>query len=395
VPQLQNGRAQAFLMPPPIRVEFFSKDEKAVFEECLTKNFSGATDVVVKPLERFGYSGARVFVFYTDGEKTMPWIGKIHSQEGIQEELAGFDRAKGHFSDARQQMYDLLNAEKGILCISLLTQSGGSDPKVKELKDLLFDDPAKGYQAAPIKDVKIILNGIYDLSFKTAFGAVQHEECELGAQYKWYLRSDRARPLFQNFLGAQKNSASVQIYGRTYPNPLQTIHALLKIRRSLPLSTVHGDLHPSNVVIDGNGVPRLIDFSWCRNQAHILQDFLVMECSIRFLMSPRGINPQAQLLIDQEMLKAGDFDIKGTKSGLKKLGAVAATIEHVGRAMEFVQVLRTQASRACGANFDICDYLACQAIVLYGLCRVEQYPFGACANVIGLIGKTLHKSDYL
>jgi hypothetical protein len=382
-------------MPPPIRIDFFSGDEGAVFEECLATNFPSATDVVVKPLERFGYSGARVFVFYTDGEKTMPWIGKIHSKKGIQEELDGLGRASGHFIDARQAKHHMFRGSKGILCISLVTRSGGSKPKVMELKDLLFDDPVRGFYGAPVAKVNKILNQIYRSSFKTTIEAVQHKSCKLGEQYQWYLRDNRARPFFENFLGQQKKAKDVQIYGRTYPNPLKTVEALLDVDRSLPLSTVHGDLHPSNVVIDSNRLPKLIDFSWCRNQAHILQDFLVMECSIRFLMAPRGLSPRTRQLIDAEMLRTDDFDIKGVKSCLKRSGVINETVEHVGRTMEFIQTVRTQASRACGSSFDICDYLACQAIVLYGLCRVEQYPFGTCANVIGLIGKTLRKADYI
>lgn len=380
-------------MSPPIRVDFFGPSEQEVFSDCIQKNF-GATEVVVKPLERFGYSGARVFVFYTSGGTSRPWIGKIHNRKGIREEIEGLDRARDHFEDARHERHTAFRGNKGILCISLISSGGSSDMSVTELKDLLFEDPAKPRRLPATKSVQKILTKLYRSNCDASFKAARFERQRLKDQYEWYLRGNRARPLFENFFGKSRDKKLIEIYGRPYPNPLKTVDSLLQMERQLQLSTVHGDLHPSNVVLDRNRIPRLIDFSWCRKNAHVLQDFLLMECSIRFLMAPRAISSDALVMINAEFLKAPPFDSQKVLSSLKKMGVTPEMIGHFDRTLELVTTVRQHAMKVCGSSFNMCDYLACQAIVLYGLCRVEKYPFEACVNALGLIGEKLKADGY-
>ena len=161
------------------------------------------------------------------------------------------------------------------------------------------------------------------------------------------------------------------------------------------MSTVHGDLHPSNVVLDVNANPNLIDFSWCTNEAHILKDFLVMECSIRFFMLPRHLSQASQSLFDEFLLEPKEESMSGAVAALRDSGVDEETLSHLERCARIVVLLRMLAARACGPHFDLRDYLACQALVLYGLMAIQRYPFDVCARALALIGEHLHKTDYL
>jgi serine/threonine protein kinase len=195
-------------------------------------------------------------------------------------------------------------------------------------------------------------------------------------------------------LGKNSGKKLVEILDSSYPNPLVLVERLVRQSRDLSVATVHGDLHPSNVVYDFRKTPHLIDFSWCRQNAHILQDFLVMECSVRFLMSSRGLSPKQQSATDSALL-ARTVDPDSIAGRLEKSGVPKPTRDRVARSTKIVNCLRDQAAKACGEGFTISDYLACQALVLYGLCRVKEYPFLTCINALGLIGRQLDKIGYV
>jgi len=64
---------------------------------------------------------------------------------------------------------------------------------------------------------------------------------------------------------------------------------LSKLKRSTIEScttTVHGDLHSQNVLIDERGECWPIDFAWCRENTSPLLDFTMLECSLKFLAVP-------------------------------------------------------------------------------------------------------------
>jgi hypothetical protein len=63
------------------------------------------------------------------------------------------------------------------------------------------------------------------------------------------------------------------------PNPLRRYNAILELRITGRLSTIHGDLHTGNVLIGSGGDAWLIDFEWTRD-GHTLFDWAVLEVSL-------------------------------------------------------------------------------------------------------------------
>jgi hypothetical protein len=350
-------------MPYNVNIRFFTPDQEALFQKCLA-GIPHADNVIVQPLERVGFSGARVFAFFPRGEHSHPHVGKIHTKESITREVNGRELAYHFFQEARQKCF-CQDADGGrdlaILAVPLVTNE---ENLVTELKDLLFQRRASASTTPssagpddwfqyPTETILGIYEKLYQRNCRKTFEGVKAIRNVLGAEYEWYLRHNRSERLVKAWLGTSRDIERIEIYGDSLPNPLQLVQRLLKVERNLPVSTVHGDLHPSNVVLDGREDPHLIDFNWCKNDAHILKDFLVMECSIRFFMTPGHLNRTQQKIIDSALLEPTEDKVVSMLDALRGEGLDPETILHFERCAKIVLQLRTHAARACGAQFGL------------------------------------------
>ena len=64
---------------------------------------------------------------------------------------------------------------------------------------------------------------------------------------------------------------------------------------------MHGDLHAQNVLIDDDGRAELIDFGWTTLDGWRAIDFLMLECSLKFLVSPENARIEDLLGLEQEL----------------------------------------------------------------------------------------------
>jgi hypothetical protein len=64
-------------------------------------------------------------------------------------------------------------------------------------------------------------------------------------------------------------------------NPLWVATRILALERPLHVATIHGDLHPRNIVRSLGGRCRIIDFGWSGVEQHITKDFALLECNLR------------------------------------------------------------------------------------------------------------------
>lgn len=71
-----------------------------------------------------------------------------------------------------------------------------------------------------------------------------------------------------------------------------------------PMTTIHGDLHSQNVLVEcRQGECWPIDFAWCREQASPALDCVMLECSIKFLSIPNRSNLRALVDLEQVLLR--------------------------------------------------------------------------------------------
>ncbi len=385
-----------------INFRFFEPFEEKLFKGCLAK-MPHPGNVIVQPLWRIGFSGAKVFMFFPSGENSRPYVGKIHTKTGIGREKEGLRHAFNFFDDAGQQYFEFIDGKRGIIAIPLIAQIGNKQ-RVVELHDMLFATKrnwrsgmnGNEWFVHPIESVLAVLDEVYEQKCEKAFANKRQKKCCLGVEYKWYLRGSETDVLLKSWLGGQANRRKVEAYGKDRPNPLKFITALKRAERDLLVSPVHGDLHPSNIVLDAKKSPHLLDFTWCRKSGHILKDFLVMECSIRFLMMPPHLSVQALFELDQCLLTPRDDEAERLVKKLQKLHVDSPTILHIERCVRIISKLRHHARKISASDFSNDDYLATQALVLYGLMRIDRYPFEKCARSLGIICEHLeqHGFDY-
>jgi len=115
--------------------------------------------------------------------------------------------------------------------------------------------------------------------------------------YCWYLRdildkrlqwpsssSDWAAPW--KSVWANHTQENISFWGRRWKNPFWVLDQLRRLRRPQRLlcGVVHGDFHPRNIVLAGTAQPHIIDFGWSGDDRHIGQDFVLLECNLRFLV---------------------------------------------------------------------------------------------------------------
>lgn len=354
----------------------------------------------VQPLGRVGFSGARVFMFFPGSEPSRPYVGKIHTAKGILREIHGLKNAFRQFHEAAQEKFTRRGPSKWIIALPLVDASpDGKQASVRELADMLFswerEPKESSIFAYPEEMVLGILDRVYTDNCRLAMQKVSSTTVPLGEEYAWYLRDCATDERLRTWLASSANDEEFETGGGTYPNPLRYVRRLREAKRTLPTCTVHGDLHSSNIVMDSNDIPRLLDFTWCQKGKHVLKDFLVMECSVRFLMMPNHLGQSQQTMLDELLLQPDEERAAALLEEFRRFGVDARTCASVQRCIKIVSCLRGHARRVCGDAFQIEDYWACQALVLYGLMRIDRYPFGRCARALSQLCGRLRERAYL
>lgn len=69
------------------------------------------------------------------------------------------------------------------------------------------------------------------------------------------------------------------------------------------MGPVHGDLHSQNVLVDSSEVVHLIDFGWC-SERWIAIDYMMLECSLKYVVAPRLANLTDLLDMNQRIEEA-------------------------------------------------------------------------------------------
>ena len=186
-------------MAHDISIRFFSTEEEALFQKCLSQ-IPNAADVIVQPLDRVGYSGARVFVFLPHGKHSHPHVGKIHTKEGITREKTGRGHAYHVFPEALQMGF-FAEADGGedraILAMPVIVNDENA---VIELKDILFSPATSGASnpTGPEYSTDRILGvyrSLYEKNCRKCVEGVSLSQRSLAAEYNWYLRNNKTERL--------------------------------------------------------------------------------------------------------------------------------------------------------------------------------------------------------
>jgi hypothetical protein len=82
----------------------------------------------------------------------------------------------------------------------------------------------------------------------------------------------------------------IKQFGASWKNPFWVLDRLRSFPdQNLLCGVVHGDFHPRNIVITDRAEPYIIDFGWSGDYRHISQDFVLLECNLRFLIQQPAV----------------------------------------------------------------------------------------------------------
>lgn len=174
-------------------------------------------------------------------------------------------------------LWSLFSASGPIWQESVLGPPTPDQWKVDDLRASLQNNPQIASQ---------VLEATYSTmrNLHVPFGRRKRDTRNVIVEYEWYLRGlgQIWGPEWEAVFGHCSN-AITRFSAREWANPLWLVDQLKGVSYEFAIGAVHGDLHPGNIVIASHNQPRIIDFGWAHDDAHIAKDFVLMECNLRFL----------------------------------------------------------------------------------------------------------------
>lgn len=366
-------------------VELYDDSDRSLLEKCALIINPRADRMYVTPLGREGYSGSHLYAAWARAERTgSPAVIKVNSLDKTREEWARIEEMYGFFGDAKGVKGPVEEAARGALIYPFVAKRRG-DLEIEEFRDIVFED--LNDSAAADRLVGLV-ETVYERGCKDAH-VCRREAHTLGEQYKWYLRRDEgtgrdfAAERLDAFFGPDHISGRFELLGAEVVDPRPLLAELETREVELTVAdAVHGDLHPNNILIDEDGNPRLIDFAWGQQHAHVLKDFTLLECSLRFFLFATNAHPDEQRTADEHLLRADGPDALLKDASSMRLGP------HYDRLGRLLQTVRTGAKQVTCGDFEQ-EYLLSQFMILYGLLKHPGYHFLYSARALGMIGLKL------
>jgi hypothetical protein len=352
-------------------------------------NLPGRTDLItVRALDRFGYSGARLYLCFP-GEASIPFVVKIDDAARIRREFKATKSVQVHFADIdayepvfRDGLGALLYKHKG-------GATEGQIDRSAELQKLVFgervrrDGLAVRFRVSAQK-LRRIFESLYGSTLELPRNASRPRRFTIDEEYQLALRLTYANPVAESLLGNDVGARRLKYLNTEILNPRAFIEDARHRTIEGAVGPVHGDLHASNVIIDATGGVHLIDFAKASTNGHLLKDYALMECSLRFLVFPHHVNLEEQEQVDRQLL---DED-GGTRLRSYSGGSMAQHYQRLGEALD---VVRHFARKALGnEKFD--QYLLSLYVILYGNLGFPAFNRHVALRALGLIADRLMQS---
>lgn len=368
---------------PKINIDIPEEDARLLFD-CALKQNPTVKSIHVSQLGRVGYSGANLFRAYFDEKKRgYPFVVKIDSRKNITKEVSAINRVKIYFPDALSGFERCYYKGKGAIVYLLFASvEGDGEAEVVELKDVVYD------LSKDNAEILESFDSLYKTSCVVAHTSGQSKGVNIKHQYKRYLRDRKADDLITAVLENKKGITPFKFLGADVIDPRSFLDSGFRAPLRCILSAVHGDLHPNNVVFGHDGKPKLIDFAWGHQSAHVLKDFVLMENSLRFLLFPPYVNLELQQKVDEALLNEDGYDRISEMVGDSNL------VQHYVRLAGIIEIIRSYARIVGGSEYDFDEYLAAQFLMLYGLLKYPGYHFHVGLRALGMIANRLACSRF-
>jgi Ternary complex associated domain 9 len=330
------------------------------------------------PLTRYGFSGARIYLLEPKlGYGGISHIVKISTSSDIAEEVAGMQVARSHvrrFSAFSEYAHP--QGRISAISIPLFTARQGprnAPAKVMDAADVYERVLSVGPRGS--RGLEYMLKDALDLLDRAHVLLPDRKAVTYKSCCKRYLRQKHPSRIDALF---EAGDFEIQGY-RVTSNPRLALNDLLNsFSIGFTCSVIHGDLHLSNIVADGNiAHPTLIDYAWTKRFGHVLLDYVMLESSLRMMRFPRSVNPGLILAVDRALV--ADFSGGDARALLTSLTSGSTTRKRVEVMLGAVETVRRQAKTLAKASqisdrlFEA-EYFKLLYIVLCGQEKFDDYP---------------------
>lgn len=366
-----------------IITNFLSKEEIGLLKEICRER---QRDVLfATPFQRFGFSGAKLLLVYFGARpQGLPYLVKISNVGDVKKEFKSVGRMRDLVEDCRLEEHKIFEFEDRA---ALLYMHKGTDNPQKAEEPLSFQDVLYNKKTANFSE-KQLESTLYEVYNKLtqAHKTATHKQVDLEKHYLAYFRKDKSNLRIRQILGDRANITETEFLGTNIINPLYMRKALPKTV-DVAVGKVHGDLHPTNIILDRLYNPHIIDFAWANEDRDVLLDYVLIENSIRFMHFPRRVNLDEQRKVDEILLE---------EDGWEHINSIKFSVDETKRVYRrlcnMIGAIRRSARRTLGDNFSMSNYLTTQFIVLYGLMRFETYePYSTTRNLGMIANRIVHR----
>jgi hypothetical protein len=297
----------------------------------------GEIQIVVLPLDRIGApagaSGSAVYIAYyshapSSGSAQLPsppLVVKIGKANKLQDEINGANQwptlAKQDAERFALPIFlDKEDKDWAVLVAPFhsrfdLTEEGTRNTvEVRDLWRLLENkDELLGTGIEHWEKIRKCVGEALDaiqLPHHATFAKPKRVVQSYSSAYEWYLRETTGTSRLQHIPNLIFGSTpTVDAFGKTWDNPVMLVQTLVSGREfSGSVGAVHGDLHPKNIVLSHENTARIIDFGWARPDAHIVQDYLLLDLNLRGTTLPSQISEADILALASFLNPTQDVD---------------------------------------------------------------------------------------
>ena len=333
---------------------------------------------IAHPLTRYGFSGARIYLLEPrQGHGGIPQIVKISTTNNIDEEIAGMKIARSHvrrFSAFSEHSHPLANV-KAISIPMFTTRPEGHNtpPQVMDAADVYDQALSDGLRSSEALE-RMLKDALDLLDRAHVFLADPPTVTYLSCCQRYLRQQHRSRVQDLCEVG------DFEIHGyRVTSNPKLILSDLLEQPSvGFICACIHGDLHLSNILADGNiANPTLIDYAWTKRSSHVLIDYVMLESSLRIMRFPRSVNPGLMLTVDRAL--TNDFSGDEAHRIIGALPEGSITRQRLEVMIGAVKTVRRKAETLAKEN-QIADgqlaseYFKLLYIILCGQEKFDDYP---------------------
>ncbi len=255
---------------------------------------------------------------------------------------------------------EFIQSENDELDLALLLQEfvGTSDGAVRNLKS--YFARAKPSEAEGVIN-KLYSERLHAWHYEVKSAQHNHDEGTPPSTYAealdWWVSRANINEAAESVGKSSIEKLLGEKFGFSIDSLQHELGRLASLADTFPMGPVHGDLHAQNILLDSYDQIQVIDYGWTSFRWRAI-DFLMLECSLKFLVAPNYVDINDLLLLD-DVVEAGSM-IDFVRLNECRYGE---RLESIARA---VRAIRHHALTS-GASSTILQYRRGLAMLMNGL----------------------------